>query len=279
MPVTFGAKPPAATPAPASSQAQHNPAPTPAASAYQGPRVIANAARESEGFGAPPPGESGGSGSGKGYEYFRDNPLPAGSYTFIACVGDICRLVTKTGHASTLVEWKVLSGDEAGRPIGWNQSPAPNASDKARAFWQRTFIAAYAAGGWTWDPDQTTGWPGWAELDRKDANGNPVKVAPMDLFFVEQCADGVVVPICLEIRVVVDQGYEQYPKTVSVKRYLDTNGRPVQAPMPRRVPQWLAQQHGWIGEAIVLGGAPHSKLHWKQIPLGHAGLSTYKGLQ
>lgn len=101
----------------------------------------------------------------------------------------------------------------------------------------------------------------------------------MDLFFVEQCADGVVVPICLEIRINVDAGYEKNPKTISVKRYLDSAGRPVQAPMPRRVPQWLAQQHGWIGEAVTLGGTPHIKLDWKQIPLGHSGLSTYKGIQ
>lgn len=277
MPVIFGAKSTPTTPAAQAPATTTTQSAAPAASSYQGPRVIANAARGDDGFGAPPPGESGGAGNGKKWDEF--TPLRAGSYTFIACVGDICRLVTKTGHAGSILEWKVLAGEEAGRPISWNQSPAPNASDKARAFWQRTLIAAYAAGGWTWDADPSTGWPGWAELDRKDANGNPVKVAPMDLFFVEQCADGVVVPVCLEIRVNIDTGYEQYPKTVSVKRFLDSAGRPVQAPMPRRVPQWLAQQHGWIGEAINLDGGPHVKLDWKQIPLKHAGLSTYKDLQ
>jgi len=256
---------------------------TPPAAATTPARAIANPNRGDDGFGAPPPGE-GGTGNGKKWDEF--TPLPAGNYTFIACVGDISTLTSKTtGQRGTVVEWKVLTGDEAGRPLSWNQAPAPGASEKAVAFWQRQLIGAYTAGGWSWDANPETGWSGWPEIcdntgaPLMDARGNPRKAAPWDTFFVEVCADGITVPVCFEIKVTIDAGYEQYPKVTSVKRILDNAGRPVQAPMPRRVPAWLAEMHRWDGERVTISGNPAVKLDWKQIPLKHAGLSTYKDLQ
>lgn len=269
MAITFGNK--LATPA----------AKAPAA-ATQPARQPANPNRGDDGFSAPLPGEVGSGGGGKKWDEFL--PLAAGKYTFNACVGDISTLTSKSGQRGTIVEWKVLGGDEAGRPIGWNQTPIPGASDASKAFWRVRIIKAFEAGGWTWDANAETGWPGWPEVcdsngtPRIDDKGMPIKATPWDTFFVEHCADGIYVPVCFEIEVTVDPNYQKYPKITAVRRILDESGRPVQAHMPRRVPEWLANEYKWDGERIMVAGNPAVKLDWKQIPLKHAGLSTYKDI-
>lgn len=245
-------------------------------------RQSVNPNRGDDGFAAPSPGEGGGGGTGKKWDEF--TTLTAGKYTFNACVGAISTLTTKTGTRGTIVEWKVLGGDEAGRPIGWNQTPPPESSDARKAFWRGQIIKAFSAGGWTWDENAETGWPGWPKVcDRdgnpcKDANGKDIKATPWDTFFVEHCADGIYVPVCFEIEVSVNAGHEKYPDVTAVRRILDDSGRPVQAPMPRKVPEWLASEYNWYGESAIVAGNPAVNLDWKQIPLRHAGLATYKDL-
>ena len=225
---------------------------------------------DDDGIGAPEPGEGG----GRLPRADTFSPLTAGEYDFTGSVNSIIRW-----SWGTVVQFRVQVGMDGGRELDWQQTPGDKLSGKGLAFWKRTLIDAYAAGGWTWDPDPATGWTGWYDTGRIDAEGKPIRVAPYDTFFVQQAPDGLHVPAMLDFHVSVQAGYEKFYKITSVKLHL-VDGEPVQAPMPRKVPEWIAEGHGWRGTPESLNGKANVvALQWDQIPPGHCGMKTRKDIR
>lgn len=228
-----------------------------------------HSARDDDGFGAPDPSESGTGRLPRGDTFA---PLTAGKYNFTGCVNSIIRWTW-----GTVVQFRVQVGPDAGREVDWRQTPSDKQSGNGLARWKRTIMDAYGRGGWTYDPDGS-GWQGWYDTGKLGADGKPIKVAPYDTFFVQQAPDGLHVPVMLDFHVSVQAGYEKLFEITSVKVHL-INGEPVQAPMPRKVPEWIAEGHGWRGTSENLNGkATVCALQWDQIPVGHCGMKTRKDL-
>lgn len=251
----------------------------PAPQQHQTPRIVQPApayhgARDVDGWGAPTEEEmaqSGGSGKLPRGDTFA--PLTAGEYHFTGNVNSIIRWTW-----GTVVQFRVQTGPDAGREVDWQQTPGDKMSGKGLAFWKATMINAYGAGGWTWDPNPANGWQGWYDTGKVGGDGQPVRVAPYDTFFVQIAPDGLHVPIMLDFTVKVDAGYERFYKITSVRVHL-INGEPVQAPMPRKVPEWIAEGHGWHGTSESLNGkATVCALKWDQIPAGHCGMKTRRDM-
>lgn len=238
------------------------------------PAPLAGRGGRAEGFGALAPGE----GEGVGGSLPRADtfaPLTHGEYNFTGNVSSIIHW-----NWGTVVQLRVLLGDHGGRQIDWQQTPSDKMTEKGLPFWQRTIINAYGAGGWTWDPASDGSWPGWYDTGSRDARGEPIRAAPYDTFFVRQAPDGLRVPILLDFHVSVDpEPYSKFIKITSVKPHLH-NGQPVQAPLPQKVPGWIADGHGWLGTDESLNGkADVVRLDYKQIPLGHCGMATIKDIR
>jgi len=268
-------QPQAPAPAPASTgyatygaqqQAHHNQSPR-----IQQPPPMRHDARDSDGWGAPDPSETAGGGRLPRGDTFAD--LSAGEYDFTGSVNSIIRWTW-----GTVVQLRVQTGPDAGREVNWQQTPGDKQSGKGLAIWKAAIINAYGAGGWTWDPNPATGWQGWYDTGKVGGDGQPIRVAPYDTFFVQQAPDGLHVPVMLDFHVSVQKGYEKFFRVTSVKVHL-INGEPVQAPMPRKVPEWIAEGHGWRGTSENLNGkATVCALQWDQIPVGHCGMKTRKDL-
>jgi hypothetical protein len=233
--------------------------------------------RGNEGFAAPAPGE----GEGVGGKLPRADsfaPLTAGEYDFEVSVNSIIQW-----DWGTVVQFRVQAGEDAGREIDFQQTPPSGltGADKAKALavWRRTIINAYGAMGLTWDPAADGSWPGWFDTGARDGNGDPIRAAPYDIFFVRAAPDGLRVPIMLTIHVSVQSGYEKFYKVTSIKVLL-FDGAPVQAPMPRKGPGWIADGLAWNGtESSLNGKASVVELDYKQIPLGHCGMATLKDIR
>lgn len=234
--------------------------------------------RGNEGFTAPTDDECGGSGGGKLPRADSFAPLSAGEYDFDVSVNSIIQW-----DWGTVVQFKVQTGPDAGRELDFQQTPPSGltGADKAKALavWRRTIINAYAAMGLTWDPAADGSWPGWFDTGHRDNNGDPIRAAPYDIFFVRAAPDGLRVPIMLKVHVSVQAGFEKFYKVTAIK-VLMHDGKPVQAPMPRKVPHWIAEGHGWNGNPSSLNGkAEVIELDYKQIPLGHCGMPTLKDIR
>lgn len=286
MPPRFGqtVTPAGAPQAPVSTQQPVAPARPPEAS-YQ-PRHAPAGRGDEDGVAPLSPEEeanSGGQGGGRWPKREDFAELPAGNYTFVCNVNSIVRW-----HFGVVLTFRVLLGDERGRELDWNQSPPATMSDKGKAYWRRTFFGAYAAGGWTVEPDaerKRDGWTGWEESSKRGADGKPLPLPPYDRFFVlPATADGSMpaIPLAVEVDVQVDAGYERFPKIIAVRlaRTVDSHD-PVQAPIPFKTIDWIAERNGWVGtvddkiSASGKTGAPVLRLDTKQVPKDAAGLRWY----
>lgn len=288
MPPRFGSQAPSQGAAQAPANAPQQPAPNrPQAPTHQPhgtSRTTGNAtvARDRDDDGMefkPGDDQDDGSGGGGGRWPRSDSfaPLHAGYYEFIMCVNSIVRW-----HFGAVVTLRVIHGPERGRDIDWNQSVGAQMSDKFKEVWRRIFFTAYAAGGWTVEPDQSRGWDGWEPSSKRGSDGKPLPVPPYDRFFVgEEMAGGVGVPCALVVGVRADEGYESRPKVTSVKLLRSADGRAVQAPAPFRVIEWIARRNGWRGavdDKIAASGKttqPTLRLDQKQVPKGACGLQWY----
>lgn len=190
--------------------------------------------------------DQGGAGDGGG-RWGKSNEfgnLFAGDHEFVVHVNSIIRW-----ESGVVVTFRVIWGNDRGREIRWQQSPIKGSSDKAHEVWRKQFFTAYAAGGWTVAPDPQRKWNGWENSSRQGSNGKPLPLPPYDRFFVAPplTPGAPSVPLALVIDVRVDEGYEQYPKVLGVRPLLDERGVPAQAPIPRKVIDWIAQRNGWRG--------------------------------
>lgn len=263
---------PAATPAHAPAQTKYDAPQTASAPRIQQPPPMRHDARDSDGWGAPDPSETTG-GGGKLPRGDTFAPLTAGEYNFTGCVNSIIRWTW-----GTVVQFRVQTGPDAGREVDWQQTPGDKQSGKGLAIWKAAIINAYGAGGWTWDQNPQTGWQGWYDTGKVGSDGQPIRVAPYDTFFVQRAPDGLHVPVMLDFHVSVQANYERFFRVTSVKIHL-INGQPVQAPMPRKVPEWIAEGHGWRGTSKNLNGkAQVCELQWDQIPDEHCGMKTRRDM-
>ena len=200
--------------------------------------------------------------------------LAHGRYKFLASVNQVIRW--DRGVSQTFKVLAPGSADHHDRQIEWAQSPPPGQSDGFNYYWRQRFIGAYAAGGWTVEPG-VDGWDGWQPSSRMGKDGKPLPLPPYDRYFVVH-ADGLWIPTVLEVEVVVDAPpNDRYPKVVAV-RPLVVDGRRVQAPMPWRVIDWIAESLGWYGttEAVNKATKPVVKLDYKQVEQGAGGLMWWK---
>jgi len=222
-------------------------------------------------------GEEGGGGfTRKRYDEY--SKLVTGKYVFLACVNQIVRW--ESGVSQSL---KVLSPgsdpiciEHNERQIEWQQSPPRGMSDGFNFYWRKKFIGAYAAGGWTVEPNET-GWEGWQASNHLGASGQPLPLPPYDRYFVVH-AEGLWIPTVLEVTVEVDAPpHDKYPKVTAVKP-LEVDGRRVQAPMPWRVIDWIGEQLNWYGtvEAVNKATKPVVKLDYKQLEQGAGGLMWWR---
>lgn len=204
-------------------------------------------------------------------------PLKAGRHAFVCCVESIVHWADGPS-----IGLRVRVGPDRGREIRWDQTPPRAAKEKPdgdfAAIWRRTIFGAYAAGGWTCEPNTETGWPGWP---RARSGGY---IPPyVDFFVVER--DGVVVPVMLHVDVRVDAGYEARPKVVAIRLH-KVSGELVQAPMPQKVTPWIAEHHRWTGTRKDISVKatdqrpaqviPSVALKWDQVPLGLHGMKTLR---
>ena len=200
--------------------------------------------------------------------------LAAGEYGFIACVNQIVRW-----EKGVSLQFKVIaprSEEHDGRQIEWQQSPPGGMSSGFLYYWRQRFFGAYAAGGWTVEANPSTGWGGWQESSSVGANGKKLPLPPYGHFFVVHDS-GLWIPTMLEVTVGVDAGYEDFAKVTAV-RPLVVDGRRVQAPMPWRVIDWIAESLGWAGttEGINKATRPVVNLDYKQIQQGAGGLMWHR---
>lgn len=223
---------------------------------------------------APVPGEGGGGQLPYASSF---GPLPVGQHSFLCCVEAITHW-----DGGPVVSLRVRVGEDAGREFRWEQTPPRPAlaepEGKFATFWKRTLFGAYAAGGWTAEPDPERGWPGWPRTASKSF------IPPYVDFFVAEL-EGRVTPLMLAVTVQVDERYEDRPKVIAVRLH-QINGNYVQAPMPRKVTPWIAERHRWSGVRKDITVKPTDKrdgyvvpsteVAWDQIPRGHAGLLTLK---
>mgnify|MGYP006347893293 FL=1 len=217
--------------------------------------------------------DDGGGFTRKRYDEY--SALTAGRYSFLASVNQIVRW--ERGVSLTFKVLPTGSADHDDRQVEWQQSPPAGQSTKFNANWLRKFFGAYAAGGWTVDKNPTTGWDGWQPSTRKGSDGNPLPRPPYNDFFVVH-AGGLWIPTVLRVEVTVDAPpYDKYPKVTRVEPLL-VDQRRVQAPMPWRVIDWIAESLGWLGsvESVNKATLPVVKLDYKQLEQGAGGLLWWR---
>jgi hypothetical protein len=115
---------------------------------------------------------------------------------------------------------------------------------KGYPYWRRRLVTCYRDLGLHEIPDAANGATGW-ETDDGTPNGNPVP--PFYSFFTDTIGRAVG-PIRFRIKVHVDAGSEGIPKVEGLA-YEQVGDSYVLAPTPRKLPDWVAGMHGWIGEA------------------------------
>jgi len=233
--------PPAAAAAPAAS-AQPPAAATPTPARQQAAYPVKRSALPPSVGGltyAPEP-------EGGEFEKFAD--LDAGDYTFSAWVDSIIMwpdgaAVVWRCNAQVFGDGSMSKAGVYGRDIGWPQSPPPTMGPgtKGYPYWRRRLVTCYRDLGLREEADPANNFPGW----EADANGS--LVPPFYSFFTDTIGRAVV-PIMFRIKVHVDAGYEGIPKVEGLA-YEQVGDSYVLAPTPRKLPDWVAGMHGWIGEA------------------------------
>ena len=233
--------PPAAAAAPAAS-AQPPAAATPTPARQQAAYPVKRSALPPSVGGltyAPEP-------EGGEFEKFAD--LDAGDYTFSAWVDSIIMwpdgaAVVWRCNAQVFGDGSMSKAGVYGRDIGWPQSPPPTMGPgtKGYPYWRRRLVTCYRDLGLREEADPANNFPGW----EADANGS--LVPPFYSFFTDTIGRAVV-PIMFRIKVHVDAGYEGIPKLEGLA-YEQVGDSYVLAPTPRKLPDWVAGMHGWIGEA------------------------------
>ena len=217
--------------------------------------------------------DDGGGFTRKRYDEY--SALTAGRYSFLASVNQIVRW--ERGVSLTFKVLPTGSADHDDRQVEWQQSPPAGQSAGFNTIWLRRFFGAYAAGGWTVDKNPTTGWDGWQPSTRKGSDGNALPRPPYNDFFVVH-AGGLWIPTVLRVEVTVDAPpYDKYPKVTRVEPLL-VDQRRVQAPMPWRVIDWIAESLGWLGsvESVNKATLPVVKLDYKQLEQGAGGLLWWR---
>ena len=217
--------------------------------------------------------DDGGGFTRKRYDEY--SALTAGRYSFLASVNQIVRW--ERGVSLTFKVLPTGSADHDDRQVEWQQSPPAGQSAGFNTIWLRRFFGAYAAGGWTVDKNPTTGWDGWQPSTRKGSDGNALPRPPYNDFFVVHAA-GLWIPTVLRVEVTVDAPpYDKYPKVTRVEPLL-VDQRRVQAPMPWRVIDWIAESLGWPGsvESVNKATLPVVKLDYKQLEQGAGGLLWWR---
>jgi hypothetical protein len=262
----------------APQQGQGQQPPPPAAAPRRAPPPPANGRDDDDAVPDVPEreGEEGGAFTRKRWDEY--SKLVTGKYVFLACVNQVVRW--ETGVSQT---FKVLAPgpspvcqEHNERQVEWQQSPPSGQSDGFNYHWRRRFFGAYAAGGWTVEANES-GWDGWQASNRLGSNGQPLPLPPYDRYFVVH-ASGVWIPTVLEVAVEVDAPpHDKFPKVTAV-RPLVVDGRRVQAPMPWRVIDWIAESLGWLGtiEAVNKATKPLCKLDYQQIEQGAGGLMWWR---
>lgn len=180
--------------------------------------------------------------------------LDAGDYTFSAWVDTIIMwpdgaAVGWKCHAQILGDGTMNKAGVYGRELAWSQSPPPTMGPGTKGFpyWRRDLVTCYRDLGLHEMPDAASGATGW-ETDDGTSNGNPVP--PFYSFFTDTIGRAIV-PIMFRIKVHVDAGYEKYPKVKGLA-YEQVGDSYVLAPTPRKLPEWVASMHGWVGESDTI---------------------------
>ena len=177
--------------------------------------------------------------------------LEAGDYTFSAWVDTIIMwpdgaAVRWKCHAQVLGDGTMNKAGVYGRELAWSQSPPPTMGPGTKGFpyWRRDLVSCYRDLGLREEADPANNIPGW----EADANGS--LVPPFYSFFTDTIGRAIV-PIMFRIKVHVDAGYEKYPKVKGLA-YEQVGDSYVLAPTPRKLPEWVASMHGWVGESDTL---------------------------
>ncbi len=208
---------------------------------------------------APEPEEGGGN-----FERRDPEPLPSGHHDLFVYVDGIVRW-----HFGTVVELKVWA---PGKPycftkVDWNQTPSANTAADPNSpgmrWFRKRLVDAYSAGGWTEDT--------WS----KSAQDPKAIVPPYYKFFVQQVRDGSWLPVLLSASIEVGK----YTNVLSIAQVAG----PVQSPMPRRVPEFIAEAYRWPyqqDEFTASGNVIRvAKLNKDTFAPGHLGLRNYKDLR
>lgn len=135
-----------------------------------------------------------------------------------------------------------------GREIKWGQTPPPSMGPGSKGFpyWRRDLVTCYRDLGMPDLPDAASGAEGWAAADGEAG----ALVPPFYSFFTDTIGRAVV-PIMFRIKVHVDANYEKYPKVKGLA-FEQVGDSYVLAPAPRKLPEWVASMHGWVGEADTI---------------------------
>ena len=278
MPIIFPKSPPdqsaaAATPAVNPAAARSTPLPAPPAMAS----MHSFTPPSGSGFSKPPPGDDGDGGPKRERRRREDfSNLTAGWHDYVCAVDSILDF----GGGRVTLNWTVVAGPERDRELNWDQYAPPYCHPPAAkhvqsmSIWFGSMVACYTGCGMPYDS--------WLADGGTTMSGDPTRVPPYYAFFVHEAADGVHVPILFDVRVQVDSGHEKYAKIRGLAPHL-IDGKPVQAPMPRRVMPGIEKAHHWTGLSesfnTVNGPVSYVKLDWKQLGLGHGGLKTYKDVR
>jgi len=181
-------------------------------------------------------------------------PLDAGNYLFSAWVDSIimwpdgaevlfkCHSII---HLDSDGNSTITKSGVYGREIKWGQTPSPGRRPGTVGFpyWRRDLVTCYRDLGMPDLPDAASGATGW-ETDDGTSNGNPVP--PFYSFFTDTIGRAVV-PIMLRIKVHVRKDFEKFPDIKGLA-YEQVGDSYVLAPTPRKLPEWVATMHGWVGE-------------------------------
>lgn len=127
--------------------------------------------------------------------------------------------------------------------VRWDMTPSPEtlADEEKFSRWRAYRSDAFSLGGFTEGPNPAIGWPGWEQVGDK-------LVPPYYDFFVRQIGN-FYVPVMLAVRIDVSR----FVNIVAVGHARDQNGGAVyQAPMPRKLCEWIAVRHGWRGAKDVV---------------------------
>lgn len=180
--------------------------------------------------------------------------LEAGDYTFSAWVDTIIMwpdgaAVGWKCHAQVLGDGTMNKAGVYGRELAWGQTPSPGRRPGTVGFpyWRRDLVTCYRDLGLHEMPDAASGATGW-ETDDGTPNGNPVP--PFYSFFTDTIGRSVV-PIMFRIKVHVRKDFEKFPDIKGLA-YEQVGDSYVLAPTPRKLPEWVASMHGWVGEADTL---------------------------